>query len=113
MFELHGFSQSLYSDCIFGFPVVDFLCSCCAYVVCRKLKISRKPAHSLFIGVSAPGIKPDGDGTTVEDSSSYCMRSNGEVHAAGQMIIWSDDLPASSIIQPDLFKQPSHWLIGY
>jgi len=68
------------------------------------LKISRKPVYSLFIGVSAPGIKPDSDGHTLWDSSSYGMESDGDVWAAGQRIS-SNDLPASSIIQPDLFKQ--------
>jgi len=93
----------MHSDCIFGFPVVDYPYSCCAHVVCRKVKISRKE-DSLFIGVSAPGTKPDRDGHTFEDSSSYCMSSYGGVYAAGQWIIKGADLPASSIIQPDLFK---------
>jgi len=42
------------------------------------------------------------------DSSSYCINSDGTVYAAGKKIIGSDDLPASSIIQPDMFKQ--RWL---
>jgi len=79
--------------------------SCCAHVVCRKLKISRKPENYLIIGVSATGIEHDGSGSTYGDSSSYCMASTGEVYAAGQLIISYDDVPASSIIQPDLFEQ--------
>jgi len=94
----------MHSGCIFAFPVVDYPYSCCAHVVCRKVKISRKPANSLIIGVSAPGIKPDSDGHTAWDSSSYGMASNGGVYAAGRWIKGAD-LPASSIIQPDLFKQ--------
>jgi len=94
----------MHSGCIFGFPVVDYPYSCCAHVMCRKLKISRKTGNYLFIGVSAPGIEPDSTGSTDEDSSSYCMVSSGGVRAAGLWII-EDDLPASSIIQPDLFKQ--------
>jgi len=95
----------MHSECIFGFPVVDYPYSRCARVVCRKLKITRKPENSLIIGVSAPGIEPDSNGHTDRDSSSYCMWSYGDVRAAGQYIISSNDLPASSIIQPDLFKQ--------
>ena len=76
-------------------------------MVCRKVKVVKKPAvFSLFIGVSAPGIQPDSIGCTYEDSSSYGMWSHGQVIAAGQTII--DDytkLPASSIIQADLFEQ--------
>jgi len=94
----------MHSDCIFGFPVVDYPYSCCAYVVCRKLKISSKPHHVLFIGVSAPGIKPDSNGSTHGDSSSYCMESSGGVYAAGQYISRAY-LPVSSIIQRDVFKQ--------
>jgi len=82
--------------------VVDYPYSCCAHVVCRKVKIT--PENYLFIGVSAPDIKPDSDGNTYYDSSSYCMASTGQVWAAGQWIR-SGGLPASSIIQPDLFKQ--------
>jgi len=85
--------------------VVDFPYSCCAYVVCRKLKISRKSANYLIIGVSAPDIKPDSSGNTEGDSSSYGMGSTGAVWAAGRCISSYGDLPASSIIQPDLFKQ--------
>jgi len=92
----------MHSECIFGFPVVDYPYSCCAHVVCRKLKISRKSEYLLIIGVSAPCIEPDSYGNTHWDSSSYCMKSGGAVRAAGQYI---SDLPASSIIQPDLFKQ--------
>jgi len=79
----------------------------CLHVVCRKVKVVKKPAgNSLFIGVSAPGIQPNSDGLTYGDSSSYRMWSHGRVWAAGQKII--DDytkLPASSIIQADLLKQ--------
>jgi len=95
----------MHSERTFGFPVVDYPYSCCAPVVCRKLKISRKSEYPLLIGVSAPGIEPDRDGRTAWDSSSYCMGSSGAVCAAGQFISMGDDLPASSIIQPDLFKQ--------
>jgi len=80
-------------------------------VVCRKVKVVTKPAgYTLFIGVSAPGIQPDRDGLTSGDSSSYGMESDGQVRAAGQRII-SDytKLPASSIIQADLFKQREHY----
>jgi len=91
------------SGCIFGFRVVDFPCSSCAHVVCRKLKISKMGSY-LVIGVSAPGTEPNGYGHTHGDSSSYCMGSGGELRAAGQWSI-SDAVPASSIIQPDLFKQ--------
>jgi len=89
--------------------VVDYPYSCCAHVVCRKLKISRKSGDVLFIGVSAPGIKPDSNGYTGDDSSSYCMWSNGDVRAAGQWIMSGAGLPASSIIQPDLFEQRGDW----
>jgi len=82
--------------------VVDYPCSCCARVVCRKLNISRKLGSYLAIGVSAPGIEPNSYGTIAGDSSSYGMASTGGVCAVGQRI---SDLPASSIIQPDLFKQ--------
>jgi len=92
----------MHSECIFGFPVVDYPYSRCAHVVCRKLNISSKSENALLIGVSAPGIEPDGYGTTDEDSSSYCMVSSGTVWAAGQRI---SDIPASSIIQPDLLEQ--------
>jgi len=96
----------MHSECIFRLPLVDYPYSCCAHVVCRKLKISRKSAKSfLIIGVSAPGIKPDCHGLTAWDSSSYCMGSTGGVCAAGQWISSVDDLPASSIIQPDLLEQ--------
>jgi len=95
----------MHFECIFGFLVVVYPYSCCTRVVCRKLKITRKPQNYLFIGVSAPGIEPDRDGNTYLKSSSYCMASSGAVRAAGQKIISSDDLPASSIIQPDLFEQ--------
>jgi len=95
----------MHSESIFGFPVVDYPYSRCVHVVYRKLKISRKSAENyLIIGVSAPGIEPDYYGYTYEDSSSYCMWSDGGVWAAGQCIS-RGDLPASSIIQPDLFKQ--------
>jgi len=73
--------------------------------------VVKKPADRwLFIGVSAPGIQPDSYGRTHEDSSSYGMWSDGEVIAAGQMII--DDytkLPASSIVQADLLKHREVW----
>jgi len=72
--------------------------------VCRQLKISRKSGEYVFIGVSAPDIDVDTDGNTYKDSTSYCMWSSGEVRSAGQRIS-SAALPASSIIQPDLFKQ--------
>jgi len=83
-------------------PLGDYPYSCCARLVCRKLKISRKPENSLIIGVSAPGIKPDSDGNTCEDSSSYCISSTGGVYAAGKRI---HSVPTSSIIESDLFKQ--------
>jgi len=75
--------------------------------VCRKVKVDKKPANnSLFIGVSAPGSQPSNDGWTDGDPSSYGMWSYGEVRAAGQKIIDNHNtLPASSIIQADLFKQ--------
>ena len=88
---------------MFGFPLVDYPDSSCVHVVCRILTVSRKSEYHLLIGVSAPGIKPDGDGCTHEDSSSYCMMSDGDVYAAGQRIS-RHCLPASSIIQPDLFE---------
>jgi len=60
----------------------------------------------IVIGVSAPGIQPHRYGYTDEDSSSYGMYSYGKVRAAGQVIINDyTKLPASSIIQADLFKQ--------
>jgi len=103
---LDELSYSIDSDCIFGFAVVDYPYLCCARVVCRKLKLQRcSTGNGLAIGVSAPGIKPNIIGLTFVDSSSYCMSGDGTVYAAGQMIIERDDLPASSIIQPDLFKQ--------
>jgi len=76
-------------------------------VVYRKVKVAKKPADRfLFIGVSAPGIQPSSDGITGGDSSSYGMVSDGDVRAAGQQIIRDfTKLPASSIIQADLFKQ--------
>jgi len=69
--------------------------------------VVKKPADRwLSIGVSAPGIQPNSYGTTYGDSSSYCMWSDGQVRAAGQYIIgYYHELPASSIIQADLFKQ--------
>jgi len=73
--------------------------------------VVKKPANEfLFIGVSAPGIQPNSDGTTNWDSSSYGMWGGGGVLAAGQRII--DDyskLPASSIVQADLLKQREKW----
>jgi len=69
--------------------------------------VVKKPADAgLFIGVSAPGIQPNSEGWTEGDSSSYGKWSDGAVNVAGQLII--DDcsnLPASSILQADLFKQ--------
>jgi len=77
------------------------------HVVCSKVKVVKKPADEwLVIGVSAPGIQPDEYGNTHGDSSSYGMDSYGEVRAAGQRIINDyTKLPASSIMQADLFKQ--------
>jgi len=68
--------------------------------------VVKKPAvGSLFLGVSAPGIEPSRGGLTVLNKSSYGMGSDGEVIAAGQLIISGHtQLPASSI-QADLLKQ--------
>jgi len=77
--------------------------------------VVKKPADRwLFIGVSAPGIQPDSVGRTHGDSSSYGMFSDAEVRAAGQGII-SDytKLPASSIIQADLFKQRGRYNVVF
>jgi len=69
--------------------------------------VVKKPADRfLFIGVSAPGVQPNSDGLTLGDSSSYGLWSDGQVRAAGQRIIINHtELPASSIIRADLFKQ--------
>jgi len=70
----------------------------------RKLKISKKVGDYLLIGVSAPGIKADSTGHTCRDPSSFCIRSNGVVYIAGEMIS-KDAFPPTSITQPDLFAQ--------
>jgi len=71
---------------------------------CRKLKIVQK-TDNVLIGISAPGIKASRDGTTDTDPSSYCMMSSGAVMAGGRWTLYSNHLPASSIIQPELYKQ--------
>ena len=73
----------------------------------RKLAIAQKPVGNFItIGVSHPSVQPDANGFTYKSSSSYGIGSDGEVIAAGQVVIKDFcKLPVSSITQADTFMQ--------
>jgi len=56
----------------------------------------------IVVGVSAPDAKPNDDGATMQDSSSYCMTSQGEVGAPGKAL---NNVPDSSVVQSDEFRR--------
>lgn len=71
----------------------------------------RKPTdRGLFIGISAPGIKPDVVGYTYENPTSYGMWGSGAVAAAGiEIIDWQQALPASAILDAQEFAKRDQW----
>jgi len=76
----------------------------------RTLKVLRA-GSGFFVGVSFPNVKPNSDGVTHLDESSYCMGSHGGVYAAGKCVINPCELPKSSITDADLYKK--RWINTY
>jgi len=69
--------------------------------------LQKRPAeYELWIGIAAPGIVPNHLDRLDEDPSFYGLRSDGDVVTAGKGSLLNN-MPASSIIRPDLYAKRS------